>query len=155
MRAFVRWPVRHPWWMIGGWVVLVLVLAGLSRAAGGASFNNNVSLPSGYGSQHAQALLQQHFPQAAGDQDQIVLHVTAGTLTDPAVRDRLQAMFARVARLPQVVGLASPYDSHGQAISRDARTAFATVTFDAQANDLPGVAVGAVISTARAARTPT
>jgi putative drug exporter of the RND superfamily len=154
VRAFARWPARHRRWVIGCWAVLVLLLAGLSRAAGGASFNNNVTLPPGYGSQQAQALLQGHFPQAGGDQDQIVVHVTAGTVTDPAARYRLQAMFARVARLPHVAGVASPYDSHGQAISRHATTAFATVTFDAQANDLPGPAVSAVIAAARAARTP-
>jgi putative drug exporter of the RND superfamily len=154
VRAFAWWSVRHRWWVIGGWVALVLVLGGLSLASG-ADYNNNVTLPSGYGSQEAQTLLAQHFPQAAGDQDQIVVHMTAGTVTDALVRDRLQAMFARVARLPHVAGVASPYDSRGQAISRDARTAFATVTFDQQANDLPGGAVTAVISTARAARTPT
>jgi len=152
VRAFAEWPARHRWWVIGGWLALVLVLAGLSRAAGGAAFNNNVSLPPGYGSQQAQALLQRHFAQAAGDQDQIVVHVTAGAVTDPTVRGRLQAMFARVARLPRVAGVASPYDSRGQAISRDARTAFATVTFDAQANDLPNGAVEAVIAAALAAR---
>jgi putative drug exporter of the RND superfamily len=154
VRSFAWWSVRHRRWVISGWVVLVLALVGLSQAAGGAAYNNNVTLPPGYGSQQAQALLQQHFPQAAGDQDQIVVHTSAGPLTDPAVRGRLQAMFARVARLPHVVGVTSPYDSRGPAIARDARTAFATVTFDAQANDLPNDAVTAVISTARAARTP-
>jgi putative drug exporter of the RND superfamily len=155
VRSFASWSVRHRWWVLGGWLVLVLALSGLSQAAGGAAYNNNVSLPSGYGSQQAQALLQQDFPQAAGDQDQIVVHVTTGTVAGPAVRDRLQAMFARVARLPHVVGVASPYDSHGQAISRDEMTAFATVTFDEQANDLPSNAVAAVINTAQAAKTPT
>jgi putative drug exporter of the RND superfamily len=153
VRSFAWWSVRHRRWVIGGWVVLVLALVGLSQAVGGAAYNNNVTLPAGYGSQQAQTLLQQHFPQAAGDQDQIVVHTSAGTVADPAVRERLQAMFARVARLPHVVAVTSPYDSRG-AISRDARTAFATVTFDAQANDLPNDAVTAVISTARAARTP-
>jgi RND superfamily putative drug exporter len=154
VRPFAWWPVRYRWWVIGGWVVLVLALTGLSRAAGGAAYNNNVALPSSYGSQRAQALLQQHFPQAAGDQDQIVVHVTAGTVTDPATADRLRAMFARVARLPHVVSVASPYDSPAQAISRDGRTAFATVTFDTPANDLRSAAVTAVIETAQAARTP-
>jgi putative drug exporter of the RND superfamily len=154
VRSFAWWSVRHRRWVIGCWVVLILALVGLSQAAGGAAYNNNVTLPSGYGSQQAQELLQRHFPQAAGDQDQIVVHTSAGTVTDPAVRDRLQAMFARVARLPHVVAVTSPYDSRGQAISRDARTAFATVTFDAQANDLPNDAVAAVINTARASRTP-
>jgi putative drug exporter of the RND superfamily len=154
MRAFAWWPVRHRWQVIGGWVALVLLLAGVMLATGGAKYNNNVTLPPGYGSQQAQALLQRDFPQAAGDQDQIVVHVTTGTVSDPAVRARLDAMFSRVARLPHVVGVASPYGSRGQAISRDAKTAFAVVTFDAQANDLPAGAVTTVIDTAMAARTP-
>jgi putative drug exporter of the RND superfamily len=152
--SFARWSVRHRWWIIAGWVVLVLVLAGLALASGGVIENNNVTLPAGYGSQQAQTLLQRHFPQAAGDQDQIVAHTTAGLLTDAAVRSRLQGMFARVARLPHVVSVASPYDSRSQAISRTGRTAFATVTFDAPANDLPNDAVTAVISTALSARAP-
>jgi RND superfamily putative drug exporter len=154
MRAFAWWSVRHRWQVIGGWVALVLLLAGVSLAAGGAKYNNNVTLPSGYGSQQAQALLQRDFPQAAGDQDQIVVHVTTGTVSDPAVRARLDAMFSRVARLPHVVGVASPFGSRGQAISHDAKTAFAVVTFDEQANDLPAGAVTTVIDTALAARTP-
>ncbi|HET9971653.1 MAG TPA: MMPL family transporter [Streptosporangiaceae bacterium] len=154
MRAFAWWSVRHRWWVIGGWVALVLLAAGLSLAAGGAKYSNGVTLPSGYGSQQAQALLQRDFPQAAGDQDQIVVHVSAGTVTDPAVRAGLDAMLARVERLPHVAGVASPYDTRGQAISRDAKTAFAVVTFDEQANDLPSGAVTAVIAAAQAARTP-
>jgi RND superfamily putative drug exporter len=155
VKSFAWWSVRHRRWVIGGWVGLVLALVTLSRAAGGATYNNSFTLPSGYGSQQAQALLLQHFPQAAGDQDQIVVHVTAGAVNDPVVRDRLQATLARVARLPHVDGVASPYDSHGQAISRDVKTAFATVIFNEQANDIPKSAVTAVISTAQAARTPT
>jgi len=141
--------------VIGGWVALVPLLAGLSQAVGGAHYDSNVTLPSGYGSQQAQALLQRDFPQAAGDQDQIVVHVTAGTVDDPAVQDRLETLFAQVTRLPHVVSVASPYSSRSQAISRDAQTAFAVVTFDAQANDLPAGAVTTVIHTVQAARTPT
>jgi putative drug exporter of the RND superfamily len=153
VRAFARWSVRHRWWIIGGWVALMVALVFLSQAAGGAAYKNNFSF-SGYDSQRAQALLNQQFPQAAGDSDQIVVHATAGSVTDPAVRTRLEATFAKMARLPHVVRVADPYDSRGQAISRDARTAFAVVTFDAQANDLPVNAIKAVASTAQAARTP-
>ena len=152
MRSFARWPVRHRWWVIGGWVVLLLMLAGLAQATGGAAYSNNVSLPAGYGSQQAQALLQRHFPQVAGDQDQIVVHTSAWL---PSRRcGPGSAMFVRVAQLPRVNSVASPYDSHGQAISPDARTAFAVVTFDAPANDLPNDAITRVISTAQAARAP-
>jgi putative drug exporter of the RND superfamily len=154
MLAFARWSVRHRWWVIGGWVVLVLGLVVLSRLAGGAVYSNDFAF-SGYDSQDARAVLQQEFPGAAGDSDQIVFHTASGRVTDPAVRDRMQAMFARVARLPRVVGVTDPYASDGPAIAKDQATAFATVTFDAQASDLPEDAIHAVIDAAQAARTPT
>ncbi|MDN3354416.1 MMPL family transporter [Actinomadura sp. DC4] len=152
MEGFARWSVRHRWWVIGGWLVLVLALAGLSHQAGGAEYKNTFRF-SGRDSQDARAVLERDFPQAAGDGDQIVFHTTAGRVTDPAVRDRMRAMFARVERLPHVVQVADPYASRGQAMSRDGTTAFATVTFDAQAGELPEDAIGTVVDTARAART--
>jgi RND superfamily putative drug exporter len=154
MQAFAGWSVRHRWWVIGGWVVLVLGLVVLSRLAGGAVYSNDLSF-SGYDSQDARAVLEREFPRAAGDSDQIVLHTASGRVTDPVVRDRMQVMFAQVARLPHVVGVTDPYASDGQAISKDQATAFATVTFDAQANDLPEDAIHAVIGAAQAARTRT
>jgi len=154
VRRLAWWVVRHPWPVIGGWLVVVLALVGLSQAAGGPVYTNRFSF-SGYGSQRAQTLLQQHFPQAGGDQDQIVVHTTAGRVTDPAVRARLEPVLARVTRLPHVVAVASPYRRASGAVSRDGRTAFATVTFDAPADDLPDAAVTAVMDRARAAATPT
>jgi len=140
--------------VIGGWIVLVLALTLLSRLAGGATYKSNFSF-SGYDSQDARALLEQNFPRAAGDSDQIVVHTEQGRVTDPNVRDRMQAMLAQVSRLPHVVSVADPYASPGQAISRDQSTAFATVTFDTQANQVPKAAVDTVISTAQAAGTST
>jgi putative drug exporter of the RND superfamily len=151
MQAFAAWSVRHRWWVIGGWVVLVVALAVLSRAAGGAVHTNSFSF-SGYDSQEARAVLEREFPRTAGDVDQIVFHTEQGQVTDPAVRDRMQAMLAQVARLPHVAAVTDPYAPGGQSVSRDGRTAFAAVTFDAVANDLPVDAISAVIDTAGAAR---
>lgn len=154
MQAFAQWSVRHRRWVIGGWVLLVIALLLLSRLAGGATYKNNFNF-SGYDSQDARAVLEQEFPRAAGDSDQIVFHTQSGRVTDPEVQDRMRATFTEVARLPHVVTVIDPYASGGQAIAEDGRTAFATVTFDAQANDLPKDAINGVIHTAQAARTPT
>jgi putative drug exporter of the RND superfamily len=154
MQAFARWSVRHRWWVIGGWLALVVVLAGLAQLAGGAAYKNNFTFPSS-DSQTAQAIVARDFPAAAGDVDQIVVHTTAGTVTGPAVRHRVRPMLAAVAALPHVVRVDSPYASHGGAVSVDGTTAFATVTFDAQADELPNAAITRVIDTARAARTGT
>ena len=58
---------------------------------------------------------------------------------DPAVRARMSAMFAHVAKLPHVAGVISPYGgaASGKSISADGRIAFATVVFDEKANHLP------------------
>jgi RND superfamily putative drug exporter len=153
MRAFGRWSVRHRKRVIGAWAALILLLAGVAALAGGADYKNSFSFP-GSDSQAAQAIARDAFPAAAGDVDRIVIHSAAGTLTDPAVRDHVQPMLKRVADLPHVAGVADPYATRGQAISKDGRTAFATVTFDAPANDLPEQAVSRVIETAQSARTP-
>jgi putative drug exporter of the RND superfamily len=154
MQAFARWSVQHRWLVIGGWLALVAVMPGFSQLAGGASYTNSVTLPAS-GSQTAQRILQRDFPAASGDIDQIVFHATAGPVTDPSVRDRIQPVLARVASLPDVAQVATPYAAASQAISANDRTAFATVTFDAPASDLPSAAIEQVIDTARAARTPT
>ena len=153
MYAFAQWSVRHRRWVIGGWAVLVLALMVLSRLSGGAVDKNDFSF-SGYDSQDARVVLQREFPSAAGDSDQIVFHTRSGRVTDAAVRTRMRAMFAQVARLPHVVAVTDPYATGGQAIAKDAKTAFATVTFDAQANELPKGAIDKLIDTAKAAQTP-
>jgi RND superfamily putative drug exporter len=54
-----------------------------------------------------------------------------------------------------VVAVTSPYGPGGsQAISPDGRIAFATVTFDKQAQDIPKAAIERVMSTAREAAAP-
>ncbi|MGN9913511.1 MMPL family transporter [Phytohabitans sp. LJ34] len=154
MQAFARWSVRHRWWVIGAWLMLLAGLVVLSQLAGGAVHKNSFGF-SGRDSQDARMVLEKEFPRAAGDSDQIVFHTETGRVTDAAVQSRMRSMFARVEQLPHVVTVTDPYASNGQAISKDGKTAFATVTFDAQANDLPEEAITAVISTAQAARTST
>jgi len=133
-----------------GWIVLLVVAMGASRAAK-PHYVNNLSLP-GTDSQRANDLLRHDFPAQSGDADQIVVHTTSGRVTDADVRARVVPVFARVARLPHVTGVVSPYASgHARAVSADGRTAFATVSFDERADTLPKDAVDRVIATARSA----
>jgi hypothetical protein len=61
-------------------------------------------------------------------------------------------MLARVATLPHVTGVVSPYAAGQHAISRDGTIGFATVHFDERADTLPKAAVDRVITTAEATR---
>ncbi len=115
---------------------------------------SSFTLP-GTNSQRAVDLLQSHFPAQAGDADQIVFHAKPGKLTDSADRRAIAATLKRVASLPHVTGVVSPYAAGQHAVSRDETIAFATVNFDERANALPKAAVDSVITTAESARSAT
>jgi RND superfamily putative drug exporter len=153
MKGLARWCFRHRWLVIAGWLGALLVLAGVARAAG-SQYANDFSL-SGYDSDQASQLLQEKFPAASGDSDQIVFHTTTGSVRDAAVRDRMEPVLSGVAKLPHVASVQSPYAMGSQAISADGASALATVQFDAESRQLPSEAVQAVIDTAQSAQTGT
>jgi putative drug exporter of the RND superfamily len=148
-----RWCVEHWRRTLVAWIVGLVAVGALSSAVG-TRVATDFSL-GGTESQRAQDVLDRDFPSQAGDVDQIVFHTRRGVMTDPGVRSRVAPVLARIARLPHVASVTSPYGRGGaEAISRDGRTAFATVRFDEQAADLTMAAVDRVISTADAARSP-
>jgi RND superfamily putative drug exporter len=113
------------------WLAALVGLTVLSQSAGSA-YKNSFSLK-GTQSFEAQQLLQRSAPKAAGDREQVVLAVSRGRVTDPAVRTRAQAVLARVEALPEVASVASPYGPQGAAqISPSGKIAFANVTMTKQ-----------------------
>jgi putative drug exporter of the RND superfamily len=164
MSALARWCFRHRLAVIVAWVGVLIALAGISNAVK-TSTDNSFMLP-GTGSSNAIQLLQQAVPAQAGDSDTIVWHVEAGSVRDRAVQARISAMLALVARAPEVAAVTSPYapppesrgggsGSGGQAaISRDGRTAFATVNFTKRAGNLDKADITRVIAIAQGARAP-
>ncbi len=137
----------------------MVVVAWIAAAVGIFAVSNSVgkktassfTLP-GTGSQQAVDLLQSRFPAQAGDADQIVFQAKTGKLTDAADRSAIDATVSRVAALPHVTSVISPYAPGQHTISRDGTIGFATVNFDQRANALPNAAVDRVISTAESAR---
>lgn len=150
MSALARWCFRHRRSVLAGWLLALVVVGGAAVSAKSA-YANKFNLPN-TPSEQALTILQHHFPAVSGDADQIVVETTHGTVTGPE-RGRIQAMLDRVARLPHVASVTSPFGAPGQ-ISRSGTIAFATVHFDEQATSLPKEAVLRVVSTAQAARQP-
>jgi putative drug exporter of the RND superfamily len=151
MSALARWCFQHRFAVVGLWVALLLALGG-GAAAAGTSYSEEFSLP-GTESTKALELLQKQLPASSGDTDQIVIHVDNGSVQDAAVRTKVSQMLETVSTLPSVTGVTSMYSEQGAAqVSADGRTAFATVQFDKQANELPVPDVEKVIDTAQAAR---
>ena len=153
MAAIARWTIAHRRIVLVVWVVVAVgVLAAASSV--GSKTASSFTLP-GTGSQRAADVLTNRFPAQAGDADQVVFHARTGTLTGRADRAVIDATLARIARLPHVTGVVSPYAAGQHAISRDGTIGFATVNFDQRANTLPKAAVTRVIATAESARSAT
>ncbi len=155
MLKLARWTTTHRLYIAIGWVVLLIGVNVLAQAGGGASYSNNFTLPNS-DAQRASDLLGRSFPTQAGDRDTIVFKVAHGTVRDPAVEAHMGALFSKVATLPHVTGVISPYAAGqaGKAISANEKIAFATVVFDQKANELPKGAAENVVKAAEAARTP-
>jgi len=151
MAALARWCFHHRRSVVGLWVVLLLALGGTSVAAG-TSYSEEFSLP-GTDSTKALELLQKQLPASSGDSDQIVVHVESGSVKDAAVQQKVAGMLAKVEKLPSVTGITSMYSEQGAGqISADGRTAYATVQFGKQANELPLPDIQKVVDTAQAVR---
>ncbi len=154
MLKLARWSTSHRKYVVLGWVLLLLAVNMLAQSAG-TSYSNNFTLPNS-DAQRASDLLDHSFPAQAGDRDTIVYKVDSGTVNDPAVRARMSAAFAQIAKLPHVAAVISPYEgaASGKSISENGRIAFATVVFNEKANNLPKEAAERVIDVAQAAARP-
>ena len=153
MSALARWCYQHRFVVITAWIGLLIGLAVMSQAVK-TSYDNSLTLP-GTGSGNAQQLLLRSAPAQAGDSDQIVWQVSHGSVTDPAIEQRMSAMLARVSHLPKVASVASPYLPGGKVqVSPDGRTAYATVNFTQAADNLDNADINRVVAVATAAREP-
>ncbi|MGW8352672.1 MMPL family transporter [Streptomyces wedmorensis] len=153
MAAIARWCIRHRLVAVLLWV-LALVGVGTAAVVAGNAYSNDYEVP-GTESGRATALLERGFHGLGGDSDTIVWHTDRGSVRADAVEQRMTGVLDRVAELPGIASVTSPYGEAagpGQ-ISEDGRTAYATVTFREQADDIPVSQAEALVSTAKEAQT--
>jgi putative drug exporter of the RND superfamily len=149
MRSFATWCAGHRRTVILGWVA---ALVGIGMVAGsvGAHFSEEFKLPAS-DSQEAFNLLETKFPQQSGDTATIVFKADNG-VKSPAVKRKMEGLFAAAARFPHVSEVASPYTGGGAAaISKDGKIAYATIQFDVPNNKLDKSRTRELISTSQAA----
>jgi putative drug exporter of the RND superfamily len=153
MLRLARWCIAHRRLVVVAWVA-VAILATVVAQAVGPNYVTVYSLP-GTDSQRAHDLLTKEFTAQSGDADAVVFHVSRGTIDAPAVRAAMTPLLARVAALPHVTGVVSPYSARGAVqVSRNRMTAFATVNFDKPANQLPTGAGKPLLAQVKAVHVP-
>ncbi|MDG9711617.1 MMPL family transporter [Streptomyces sp. DH10] len=152
MAALARWCVRRRLVTVLLWLLAFAgVVAG--AAAAGSAYSNDYQVP-GTESGRATQLLHEGFPRLGGDSDTVVWHTTSGSVRAADVEQTMTRALERVENLPGVASVTSPYDGPGTGrVSPDGRTAYATVTFDDQAQDVSRSEAQAVVDTAKSAET--
>ncbi|MFB7357015.1 MMPL family transporter [Streptomyces gardneri] len=149
MAAIARWCIRHRLVVVLLWL-LALGGVGTGAVLAGSAYSNDYEVP-GTESGRATALLERGFHGLGGDSDTIVWHTEQGSVRADAVEQRMTAMLDKTAELPGIAAVTSPYGDTAGQISEDGHTAYATVTFDAQADDIPEAQAQALVDTAKAA----
>nr|WP_308012130.1 MMPL family transporter [Streptomyces acidipaludis] len=152
MAAVARWCFRHKWTVILLWVA-ALVGVGAAGSAVGDAYSNAFSLK-GTESAKVLDLMDKAVPARSGEADTVVWHVDSGSVRSAAVRQRIEPVLARISHQKDVGTVVSPYDPAGAAqISKDGRTAYATVTYTKLGNDMSNDQATLLIDTAHSART--
>jgi RND superfamily putative drug exporter len=147
MRRFATWCTGHRKTVIIGWIV-ALIGVGILAGSAGSEFSEEFNLPSS-DSVEALHLLENRFPQQAGESATIVFKAPAGISSQP-VQSKMESVFAKVAKFPHVSEVKSPYAEGSGAISDDGKIAYATVQFDVTNDKLDKAKTKEIIATTQA-----
>ena len=118
---------RHPFRVLGLWLVAAIVIFGLQGAVGGP-FNDNFRVP-GVESQTAADILSARFPSRAGVSGRVVFHSTSRPLTDRDAHTAVTRTRRALLGGHDVIAVSNPFDAATHAMTADARTAYVDVDY--------------------------
>jgi putative drug exporter of the RND superfamily len=125
---------RHRAVVIGVWLVLLVGLGFASHAAG-TKYSSSAQV-AGSDSQAANDVMARSFSKELSDASPIVFHTDTGKLTDDEHRDVVEASVKSVSQADNVASVSDPLAEGSTTISRDGKTAYATVVPSTALGDL-------------------
>jgi putative drug exporter of the RND superfamily len=128
MRSLARLCYRRRRYVVGGWLFLLVAVFALSGVFGGA-FKTEFRLP-GSESQEAVDLLEERGSvERTGGQGQVVFEAEQG-VDDPAVREAIEGLLARIESDVDQVEVVSPYEEGNEYLRAEGgRVAYAELNF--------------------------
>jgi len=118
---------RHPFRVLGMWLLSAIAVVALQGAAGGR-FDNSIRVP-GVESQRAADTLTQRFPAQSGKLARIVFHTDEGRLDDAKHEGTVEAARRELAAGHDVAAVTDPFGAQSGALSTDGRTAYVDVGY--------------------------
>src|SRR5215204_4567784 len=134
MKSIAGFCWRRRWFVVGGWVLLLVGLFGLSSAIGG-EYRTEFELPDSESAQAIDLLEARGVTERTGFPGQIVFRAPNG-VNDPAVRQTMEAFFVQVQEALEGDSLQSPYDpQYAYQISQDGTIAYAELNLSDRENE--------------------
>jgi RND superfamily putative drug exporter len=122
-----RTSARHPFRVLGLWLVAAIAVMAVQGSAGG-EFENSERVP-GVESQHAADVLADRFPSQGGLAARVVLHTDEGRLDDPAHAATVEQARAGLAEGAGVTSVSDPFAPGSAAVSADGQTAYLDLAY--------------------------
>ncbi len=131
MSAFLfrlgRSSARHPFRVIGLWVIAAIAIVVLQGVAGG-HFDDSFRVP-GVESQRAADILNDRFPSHGGQAARIVVHVDDGRLDDADHKPIVDQALQQLSTGHDVASVTDPFAAESAALSEDGQTAYVDVAY--------------------------
>jgi RND superfamily putative drug exporter len=118
---------RHPFRVLGLWLVAAFAVVVLQSSLGG-QFDNSFRVP-GVESQKAADILTDRFPTQSGQTARIVFHTGEGRLDDSRHRATVEQARRELSTGHDVSGVTDPFAPQSAAVSADGRTAYVDVAY--------------------------
>ena len=142
-----RWAFHRRKTVLLAWVVTLVGLGALAGAFG-RDADAQLSIP-GVESVNALQTLEERFPDggAAGASARVVFAAPEGSrVDDPQYRDAIEQSLAEAADADQVAAVSDPFTRQG--VSPDGSVAYATVSYDAQVDEITDAARAQLLAVA-------
>ncbi|GAA4780383.1 MMPL family transporter [Microbacterium gilvum] len=131
-----RWSFRHPWRVLGSWLLILLVVGGGALGLN-KGFENSFSIP-GTEAQEGLEQLSRTFPQVSGTAAQFIVVAADGDdIEDAAYREPIEEKVDELADFPGIEGTTSPYSELVDGlVSADGTAAIVQVQFSGQSTSI-------------------
>jgi len=147
LRRTAAFSARHRALVIGVWLVLLVGLGVASHAAG-TKYSSSAQV-AGSDSAAANDVMGRSFSSELSDASPIVFHTDTGKLTDAEHRDVVEDSVKALSQADNVASVSDPLAEGSTTISKDGKTAYATMVPSTALGDLSVEQAKQILDTAQ------
>jgi len=147
LRRTAAFSARHRALVIGVWLVLLAGL-GVASHAMGTKYSSSAQV-AGSDSAAANDVMGRSFSTELSDASPIVFHTDTGKLTDAAHRDVVEASVKELSQADNVASVSDPFAKGSATVSKDGKTAYATMVPSTALGDLSVQQAEKILDTAQ------